>query len=341
MWYNPANLLSHSCLFNFVISSRGVGKTYSFARWSVSDFLNNGNQFIYLRRYKTELADIKSFFSKVALEFPEHTFEVRGKTFLIDGQTAGYAIALSTGLTKKSVNYEKVNKIIYDEFVIDQGHIRYLKNEVVTFLEMYETVARLRYDIENDKDVPISEDVRAFFLSNAVSVSNPYFTYWNIKPHGGRFTKVKNGMIVEMFLGKDYIETKKKTRFGKIINGTNYGDYAIENNYLKDNNNFCEKRTQKSRFEFSIVYAGINYGIWFDNYLGLFHVSNDVDPSSTHQYVIMGEDHKPNMFLLNNLNSNYYLKLLKKGYEQGFVRFKDMQVKNQALEIFKTLNMVR
>lgn len=159
MWYSPHDILSHNCLFNFVVGNRGAGKTYSAKKWAIKSFLKTGAQFIYLRRYKTEFADFKNFFADIAHEFPDVDFEIKGRTVYINDEIAGYGVSLSTALTKKSVSYHLVDKIIFDEFIIDSKVIHYLSHEVTAFLEFYETVARMR------------DNVRALFLSNAVLMS--------------------------------------------------------------------------------------------------------------------------------------------------------------------------
>lgn len=67
----------------------------------------------------------------------------------------------------KSSSYEKVDTIIFDEFLIDKGSYHYLQNEVTQLLDVIETVARLR-------------DIRVIFLGNAISITNPYFNYFNL-----------------------------------------------------------------------------------------------------------------------------------------------------------------
>ena len=57
-------------MFNFIIGERGVGKTYGAIKFCINDYLKNGNQFVYVRRFKTEIessADAKdnSFFAKI------------------------------------------------------------------------------------------------------------------------------------------------------------------------------------------------------------------------------------------------------------------------------------
>jgi hypothetical protein len=325
MFYDPHDLLTHNALFSFVIGNRGAGKTYSFKRWAIKDFLKTGAQFIYLRRYKTEFDDFKNFFADVSQEFPDVEFEVKGKLLFINQQLAGYGVALSTALTKKSVSYHLVNKIGFDEFVIDSKVIHYLSNEVTMFLEFYETVARMR------------DNVRALFLSNAVSVVNPYFLYWNLRPKGNkRFTK-QGHLLIEFVKNQEFMDAKYKTRFGQIIKGTKYGDYAVENRYLKDNENFVEKKTGGSRFEFSIVYNEHTYGFWTDYKAGLCFVSYDFDPSSSLQFVLTDSEHKPNMMLIKSANRSHLLKGAIAAYEGGWLRFEDMQIKNQCIEMFTLL----
>jgi len=325
IYYNPQQLLSHNCLFNFVVGNRGAGKTYSFKRLVIKRFLKTGAQFIYLRRYKTEFKRFENFFNDIAHEFPEHEFKVKGSVCYIDGKVAGWGVALSTALTLKSVNFEKVEFIGFDEFVIDSKLIHYLSNEVTAFLEFYETVARLR------------DNVRVLFLSNAVSVVNPYFTYWNIKVSSQRrFTKIGH-IIVEFVRNEEFVQAKYNTRFGQIIKGTNYGDYAVENKFLKDNLNFVEKKSKHAKFEFSVIYKNHRYGFWSDFRNGVIYCSKNYDPSSKIIYAITDEEHNYNVMLIKSANRSPFLRMAIEAYEGGYMRFEDLEIKNQCIEIFGVL----
>lgn len=325
MFYDYHELLTHNALFSFIVGNRGAGKTFGFKKWAVSSYLKTGKQFIYLRRYKSEIDDMKGFFGDIQEFFPDTEFEVKGKKLLINGEVAGYLVALSNALVKKSVNYNQVDKIGFDEFVIDKGTLRYLQNEVVKFLEFYETVARMR------------DDVRAVFMSNAVSVVNPYFLYWNLSPNPNkRFTK-RGHMLIEFVQNEEFKEAKYKTRFGQIIQGTEYGDYAIENKFLVDNENFIEKKTPEAHFVCSVDYNGYQYGFWVDYRAGKFFVSFKLDPSNKHTYALTDSDHKPNTMLLRNKRNAYYLVKFIEAYEGGYCYFESVRIKNQAMEMFKLL----
>lgn len=54
-------------------------------------------------------------------------------------------MTLSTAQDLKSSNFSKVKYIIFDEFIIEEGQKKYyLNNEVFIFLNLIETIARLR-----------------------------------------------------------------------------------------------------------------------------------------------------------------------------------------------------
>ena len=91
MWYDVNKTLSYNCLFNFVVGPRGVGKTYSCKRRVIKDFITKGQQFIYLRRYETEIksSQIDLFFDDIQHEFQDHALAVKKKCFYIDGKLAG------------------------------------------------------------------------------------------------------------------------------------------------------------------------------------------------------------------------------------------------------------
>ena len=57
IYYDISDTLTHNALYNFIIGERGCGKTYSSKKFAIRRFLKTGEQFIYLRRYKSELSE--------------------------------------------------------------------------------------------------------------------------------------------------------------------------------------------------------------------------------------------------------------------------------------------
>jgi hypothetical protein len=325
MFYNGNEALTHNCLFNFVVGNRGAGKTFWSKEWAIKDFLKTGAQFIYVRRYKEEFAKGKKdkFFDDIEEKFPDNEFKVKGFTAYIDGKPCGQFMALSTSKIEKSTAFPKVNKIIFDEFILDKGFYHYIPDEVTNFLELYETVARTR------------DNVRVFFLSNAISITNPYFLYWKIIPNlKKRFTKPINDMLVELVQNEEFIQMKKQTRFGKLINGTKYGEYAIDNKFLRDNDTFIAKKTEKSKHSFTLKYNGASYGVWIDYSMGKYFISKNIDEYCKIIFSITLDVHTPNTMLLKG-GQSVILKNFINQYKLGNVYYESMNIKNVVYEIIR------
>lgn len=328
MWYDKQLLLSHNKLINMVMSNRGGGKTFHFTRWAIDDFKKNKKQTVWVRRYGTELDGENGiltgdkFFKAVQKEgfYPKDTFKIEGNIGYINDEPFIFFVALSTSRQLKSNNFPDVNKIIFDEFVIQEGRITYLKDEVEIFLDLIETVDRLR------------DEVRCVLLANNISVVNPYFHYFKIKPNPHQRFTIKNEICVEMFTDEVFIEAKKKTRFGRLVAGTRYGAYAIDNKPLLDTETFIAPKTAKAEFMLSMKYNGVMYGFWADYDEGLIFVNTQYDPYSYSQYCLTKDDHEANLLLIKSLGDNKRVKRIVYAFRNGLLRFEDMQVKNQFYE---------
>lgn len=331
MYYSRNDILSYNALFNFVIGTRGTGKTWQFKDWAISDFLKTGSQFVYVRRYKTEFKDITNFFDDIIFKYQDHEFKIGKGKFIIDGRVAGFYIALSTAITKKSVAYPNVNKIGFDEFILEKSTIHYLPNEVNAFLGLYETIARDR------------ENVRVLFMANSVTIINPYFLFFDLQVNKNkRFWTFKNGdMVVELTDLEEFIAHKKETRFAKLIDGTDFSKYSIDGDFVNDNYEFIESKTPNSYYCFTLVYKGENIGVWCDNKIGCMYISNKVDLNFPLKYAITTNDHKPNMIVLSNKYSRSKINILTKMYEYGCLRYESLKLKAMMFDIFKILNIAK
>lgn len=309
-----------------VLSNRGGGKTFHFTRWAIDDFKKTKAQCVWVRRYQTEVDEMLKngkFFDAVREYYPDDELKIDGNLGYINGEVAIYFIALSTSRQLKSNNFPDVNKIIFDEFVIDKGRVTYLKNEVEVFLDLYETVARMR------------DNVRAVLLANAITVVNPYFLFWNIRINTNKRFTVQGQVCVELFTDSDFIEQKKKTRFGQLVKGTRYGDYAIDNQWLLDNDTFIEPKTPKAEFMLGIKYNGVMYGFWVDYSAGLMFVNNQYDPSSYCLFSLTKDDHDLNLLLIKSLTDNSRVKRVLFAFQNGLLRFSDMNVKTAFYEFVR------
>lgn len=323
MWYDRGQLLSHNKIINMVLSNRGGGKTFNMTRWAIDDFLRTGKQTMWVRRYQTEVDEMlknEKFFDAVRSYYDGVTFTIKDGVGYINDVGAIYFVALSTSRQLKSNNYPNVNKIIFDEFIIDKGRVQYLKNEVEVFLDLYETVDRMR------------DTTRAVLMANSITIVNPYFLYFHIKLNTDRRFTVQGEVCVELFTDADFIAAKQKTRFGRLVSGTKYGDYAIENKWLADNDTFIESKTPRAEFMLGMKYNGVMYGFWVDYRVGLIFVNRQYDPSSYALYCLQRDDHDANLLLIKSLMDSKPLQRIVYAFRMGLIRFDDMQVKAQFYE---------
>ena len=337
IYYNPEKLLTYNSFLNFVIGSRGVGKTYGFIKFCIQRFLKTGEQFIYTRRYATELdTSVPKFFDpfKKDPDFKDVEFKIKTSkklsTFFINDKPAGFAVALSTALILKSTSFTDVRNIIFDEFIIDKGTYHYIRNEPAKFIDLVETILRLR-------------DGRVFLLGNAITVTNPYFEYFNLKLGYNTDFKIckrdKNGeplILVNYISNQVYEDTKANTRFGQLVAGTAYGSYAVNNKWYLDDNKFIEKRPPNTYCTSVFIVSGKSYGLWCDKKTGNRYLSLAHDPSNPCRFAIDEQSHDLDT-VLENARKNTWFMMVVKLFKIGLLRFESIQIKNTFLPIINQI----
>lgn len=343
-YYNKDELFSRDGFLYFSISERGLGKTTCAKFWCIDDFLKNGYKFVWVRRYGTEIYGdkrkglegcAKTFFEKVKKFYPKHKFEVKNGHCYIDDKDAGCFVALSTSSALKGVDFPEVNKIIFDEFIITEGSkYTYLNNEVQLFLDLISTIMRPITD-ENGKELTRS---RVWLLANAITFANDYFYYFDIKPfRDRRFYHDKNrGIVVEQCKNELYRSLVKKTRFGKLISNTSYEDYAVENKYMLDSEDFIMKKSPEAQFIFNVRYDGHKWGIYADS--SYVYVTNKINPSKLF-FTFTKADHSLDSLMIKNARGTRFEILIIR-YQQGLVMFDNLMIKKKFLD-FISLFMLR
>lgn len=324
MYYDVNKTLSRERLFNFVVGPRGVGKTYAAKKRVISRFLKNGEQFVYIRRYETELpaAEMRNFFDDIQIEFEGHEFKAYNGLFRIDDKIAGWYIALSTATMLKSIPFPKVSLIIFDEFIIDVGMYRYLPNEVKTFLECYSTISR-------DRDVPV------LFLSNAITITNPYFIYFDIRLEQEQTVKLTKFISVEMVQSNEYKRHLENTKFGQLIAETDYGKYHTENKFLLDTETFIEKLPPRSAYICTFRIEGKSIGYYISSKEQKWFLSNKFDETCRRIYTLSINEHAEDSYLAQRANP--YIRQLVNSYCTGNLRFSTMEVKNLMITALRRM----
>lgn len=347
-FYDYQKLLSYNAFISIIIGERGVGKSYGAKKVVIEDFLKNDNQFIYVRRYNTELETaVPQFFSDIVNndEYPDYVFSVKkskkmsvfylqkkfvdekGEEKLDEKQEIGYAVPLSTSHVLKSTSFPKVRTIIFDEFLLTKGSYHYLRNELTMFLDMIETVGRLR------------SNLRVFMIANASDAYNPYMSYFDLDlPYNSEFKTFKDGEIVVNYIkNEEYRDEKRRSRFGKLIAGTDYEKYAIDNQWLgRTNKDFVKKKGGNATCRYVFYFDKIKYGLWYDNSERKVYVSHDHDPMRYNEYAFDLISHTPDT-LFRKLRSNLCYIALVTAFENGYLYYESIEIKERMMSLIEKM----
>lgn len=337
IYYDIAGLLSQRCIINFIIGNRGGGKTYAAKKLVIKRFLNKGKKFVWIRRYQSEIdaifadAETGDFWGSVKRneelnkKYPDLQYSASGNNLFLNDKVAGNIVPLSTSMQLKSIDWDEVTTVIFDEFIIDKGRTPYLKNEVHVFLELMETIGRMR------------DDIVFVLIGNGISVDNPYFRYFHVAPKlNQRYTKFKRGICIEFYFNEKFIAIKEKTKLGRLIAGTDYGEYNMRNKFLRDSDSFLAARLATANYKmYQFIFDGDRFSLWQDykyqcyyidrNYeqnFGEFRtfVSNPIDMVDSDKSMIM---FKKNSAIFKRLNMLI---------ERGDLFFCDQSAKQQFYE---------
>jgi len=335
-WYNWDKIYSFNATLNFCVGMRGVGKTYGWKKKAIRTALRKGEEFMYVRRYKEELKTSKdTFFADLIAnnEFPDWDFRAYGATAQAapattrdqkkrPWKTIGHFIALSTAQSIKSVAYPLVTNIGFDEFIIEKGMTHYIANEVHAFLNLYSTVDR-----NQDK-------TKVFFMANSVSIMNPYFLYWNIKPDESKeFTVMHDGyMVVHFVEASEFTDQVYATKFGKFIAGTEFGDFAVSNEFADNNDNLLNVKGASARYTYTIEAKQGTFSVWIDWLAGKYYVQ-EKRPKQEILFTILPERMSEGKTLLSY--SDKVMQSLRTAFRNGNTYFDTPKSRNAFIEIFK------
>lgn len=347
-YYDWGRVLSHVAIYCFIVGARGLGKTHGAKKSAVKNALEKGHQFIYVRRYKTELTPSRNtFFADIEHYFPEWEFRthggmaqatefvdpalfeteaeykkaIKGRTWI----TIGYFVALSTAQTQKSVSYPQVRVIIFDEFIIEKGAFHYLPNEADVFNNFYSTVDRGRKENE----------VRVYFLANSVSIMNPYFMAYKIRPDQlPEFSTSHNNFILCHFPDSaHFAESVYETRFGKFIQGTEYADYAIGNTFRDSHEELLGGKPSHADYIFTLETSQGTFSIWYDQRKAEYYAQRKRPKGNESVYTLVPEKMSSDKILMTFQDKP--LSILRTCFRQGKVHFDEPETRNAFIEIFR------
>ena len=337
-WFTPHELLTYNALFNFIIGQRGGGKSFGTLKFCVDRYLKTGEQFILLRREQKELDDSKpTLFDALLKEgvITGHELYAKGDRLYCDGKVMGFAVALSTSMKKKSINYAGVAWIIFEEFMVDGINSRYLgrgDQEVTLFLNFYETVARMR-----------PKQPRVFFVANAFSTVNIYFTFFKVKiePPFKRYQLFGQHLLVCIWSDDSYMEAKKETAFYQLIKDTGFAEHAYDNKFLLDSTHFIKKVKPKGMdFIFAIRYMDHIFSV-FTDFAGGYYVTDKRGNANAKNTISLSlEDNRPDNLNIRRVKNLPIMKVFRNSVDENKVYYNNLktyQALNEAIYLLRTI----
>lgn len=277
LFFNMArDILPEHTLLNLIVGTRGTGKTSAAKIEALQHYEKTGKRTVWVRRYSKELDKIiPTFLGGIEfLKNPDGSvavpdldrYKVEKKRIVdIAGSEKNEVITfvpLTTALYMKSADFSQYDYMVFDEFLIPVGSVRYIKNEVFLFLELVNSIVRLR------------DNFSVFCLANHISNFNPYYDYFNLAVEDNT-DKISRPELTFLFLrNKPYIEEAKKTRLAKAVQGTPYIDYAYGMEVGIKSRNIVKSKTGKLTQLCNISHHYKHYTAYYSPWEQEVYISN-------------------------------------------------------------------
>lgn len=334
-FYDYNKILSYNVPINILIGERGVGKTYGIKDYVIRRYIKKKEKFLYLRRYENELKSVfqKDFFGDIKEKYKDYFLMSKNKKFYLNGEEFGIAKRLTEAQDLKSVSFEDITTIIFDEYAIEKNKRYYLPNEGMIIAGMLDSVIRNR------------NNVKVFFLMNAVEgiEFSPLFTFFDLRlPYNNDIKVFKNNTILLQYMNnEEFRNERKQTLIGRLMEGTLYENYALKNEILDRTSDFIERKSGTSKFNFAFIYKNETFGVWNDFKNGKVYVSNDYLDNSPFKFAITLKDSKPNVMMISALSKYDFWNNFIRNFKLGIVFYENQKIKHIVFEIIRLYNSIK
>lgn len=326
-YFNINKILPYQRNFNLINGKRSIGKTYTTQKFVLDKCINKDVEFIYIVRTQDEKKKrvFELGFEKVLInEFKG--FEISTSIedmYIINGEEKrqlGYCIALSEAVKIKKRSFPKVKYIIFDEYMLElKQSTQYVNgwNEPDLLLSIYHTVDR-----EEDRVV-------CFLLGNNTSFYNPYHLHKAFKVkeiNVGEIWYSENVLFYWAESSEELEQEKSKSKFLKMLNGTEYGRYAKDGEYIGDNKNFVSSVEKNVKYMMTIEYNGEKYSVLKGK--EVLYITQRINKGCDIQIALTKSDHSENTILTKSKN-NSLLKWIGEQFKLGNIRYDSIETKTK------------
>lgn len=337
LYYDLNKVKSHNKFINMVISQRGVGKSFAMKREAVTRFIKGKGQFVYIRRTGTQLKQIRDgdskggkFFTDIQEFFPDHELDYRADKFYCNGEVMGYSVALTKPAVVRGASFHNVTTIWFDEFIsIGTPDDIYRPNEFNDFLNICDTIIRTR------------SNVKIYMLGNPYSLVNPYFNEFNIDLKIGERLTVYKDIIIDFFDAKDFASARTETAFGRIIQGTAYGTFSLDNQSLVDSDAFIHARTRTSDFLFNLEYRNKGVSVFYDSLTDLYYCSDMINQEYKGKIVFEERLIDDVNKYASHFKDDRRLFMIKMAFDLGKIYYDSQKIKSAMFKMYKKVGIIK
>lgn len=312
-YLNMSKINSYQAFMNIIMGGRGVGKTTQCIIQELNNNKKYDDEFIYLRRYKTETALQKELLNDFVDNVKFVGDKNNGGVWKIKNHTIGYLMALSCQNKYKSVRFPKVKTIIYDEGILLPGATsRYLQDEITYLYELISTVFRNR------------KDVRVYILGNNLDFFNPYMAHFKVKPFKNIYFDKDRSLFIQYYKNsQELVQEEQETPLYKLTIGTAYHDYHYSNEVLLDNKVELSqiKNSDKLWFILKVNTYYINVYIRSNNKLIIQDSEKDISGDTGVHLFIMLESQEVNYWDMKCFKNSKYYDVLQYKYYKNEIDF--------------------
>ncbi len=328
-YFNVSNIVSKQRNFNFINGARSIGKTYSTFKWIIKKCIEEQQEFVMLVRTQQEKKNkalFKALDKVLSSEFKDLKFKIDSELIRVEIEkdvfiVLGHCLALTESVKIKQQSYPRVKFLVFDEYMLENkqrgGYIDGW-GEPDRFLSIYHTIDR-------DED-----RVVAFLLGNNTTFYNPYHLHkaFNIPFVEEGSTYKGNNVLFNWAVPTNYVKSvKNKSKFSKMIDGSSYGDFATNGNYVEDSYNFVEKKTGILSVLINIGLNQEKYGVWTNGQK--WYISSDYN-SNCPTFALDDMTHNTDTTKVNRMN----MYMLSQAYSNGLLFFETIEIKQK---LFPTL----
>lgn len=288
IWYEEFDYIHQVYIFK---SPRGGAKSYSLMDYSLNDFIEEFNQFFWIRRKESEiLSELPKLIPNGLMEkygIKDFKCKKGGIFITFDGKNyvqCGFYGAITT-FKKGQRNFKNVKTIIFDEY---NDTCDLVSNEKFKFWNAIATIVDTR------------NDYKIVFLGNETIYYSPY-EYLENRPDLCKVVEIKE-------LDKRYIDTP----LYRAVKGTDVGGYMFESNYFKNFKFFYnENRFNKINKELIISYFNLDFYYIKDDDFVVVVLNEKVNPKSNKEQLIQIQKQ-----LLHYYNNDKFYYLNKDTYKE-------------------------